>query len=79
LFFYEKAILMLAVCGGVSELTRRYLRRTEKYTQLLDLLDAEFNLAFHEGINGEQLDFVLPNAHLSKNLSSATCCRGERS
>jgi hypothetical protein len=71
---FDKLVLLLGICEGVRELTRHFLRRTEKYEEFVGLLNDEFNSTFGNNIAGEHVDFLLPNATIPN--SGLKCCLG---
>ncbi len=76
---FSKLYLLLGICGSVGDITSRYLERTGKYAEFRSRLEWLYNLTFADGIIGEDIDFVLPNAELLQNYNVAppfTGCTG---
>jgi hypothetical protein len=71
-----KLYLLLGICGGVGDITIRYLERTGKYAEFRSRLEWLYNLTFADGIIGEDIDFVLPNAKIPNVSSPFTGCTG---
>jgi hypothetical protein len=70
-------MLVLGICGGVTNLTRSYLNRTGKYDEFRFLVAREHTLTFPTGLQGEDLNFVLPNAELPSDGSTFTQCKSQ--
>ncbi len=68
--------MVLGICGGVASLTRGYLMRTGKYEEFRSLVERDHNLAFSEGLKGENIRFIRPTAKLPSDGSSFTLCKG---
>jgi hypothetical protein len=73
---FWKLYLLLGICGGVGDITSRYLERTGKYAEFRSRLEHLYNVTFADGIIGEDIDFVLPNAKLPNVSPPFTGCTG---
>ncbi len=74
--YISKLYLLLGICGGVGDITSRYLERTGKYAEFRSRLEWLYNLTFANGIIGEDIDFALPNAKLPNVSPPFTGCTG---
>jgi hypothetical protein len=73
---FSKLYLLLGICGGVGDITSRYLNRTGKYAEFRSRLEWLYNVTFADGIIGEDIDLVLPNAKLPNVSPPFTGCTG---
>ena len=69
--------MALAVSGGVVDLVREYLVRTGKYDEFRSIVARETNYTFPQGLDGENVEFALPNERLFDNGSRFSICRSK--
>jgi hypothetical protein len=73
---FNKLYLVLGISGGISNITRRFLQRTNKYPEFFVIIESEYNATFAGGLCGENIDFMLPKSELPKTGAFFTQCKG---
>ncbi len=68
--FFEKLYLVLAICGGVKNLTRGYLEGTGKYEELSTIINRDHSTVFTSALDGEATPFGVPTVELPGNGST---------
>lgn len=69
----SKITTVLAINGGIVDLTRKYLKATGKYDQFVKRIDSEWKASFGAYYNspfpGSNIDFKMPSASFNPTPS----------
>jgi len=72
----QKIPAILAYCGGVGNITKRYLARSAKLEEFQKINDDEWRRIFNETLNGENISFALPSFAFPDNGGRLQCLSG---